>query len=96
MNSQPVSSLPDLLSACRAISAAAAIHRTAGFEQADALGVNQGSSSLFLIAELTCSCIACGGLAEEIQGAWIWEITDLLLDAWVELLAEDSFSPKHR
>ena len=84
----------------RAIAAAAPIHRSAGFEQAGAqVGSAQQQSQqnlLMHIAELTCGCVAFGGLAEDNEGTWIWEVTDVLLEAWVELLAEDSFSPKAR
>lgn len=84
----------------RAIGAAAGIHRSAGFVLADALVPRNpqaaAPSCLLSIADLTCACIACGGVAEENEGTWVAEATENLLDAWVELLAEDSFSPKAR
>lgn len=41
---------------------------------------------LFDVANMTRACISAGGLSEAAEGTWIAEVTDLLLDTWVELL----------
>lgn len=78
---------------CRAISAAAPVHRAAGFDRSCHAA---SGHSLLHVAELTCACIAHGGLAEDNEGMWAADAADLLLEAWVELLADDSFSPRAR
>ena len=75
---------------CRAIGAAAPVHRAAGFEAA-ALNVNRDggvSWAMDMVARLTCCCLQEGGAAEDASGTYAGEATDMLLEAWVELLAD--------
>ena len=37
---------------------------------------------------MSAACLGAGGLAEECEGTWAAEASDLLLDAWVELVLE--------
>ena len=94
-----------LLSACKALLAAAAVHRAAGFEAAGAgLGLEGaggmgaggagGGGVLALISALTTelfkSCPAAGaGLGLD----WDGEAAELLLETWVELVADPCRGP---
>ena len=94
-----------LLSACKALLAAAAVHRAAGFEAAAAglglegaggmgAGGGGGGGVLALISALTTelfkSCPAAGaGLGLD----WDGEAAELLLETWVELVADPCRGP---
>lgn len=73
----------------RALSMLASAHRARGFLQAGAQAPS-GQGPLEAVAAITAACIAAGGVSEEQEGLWAAEATDMLLDAWVELLFERS------
>ena len=72
---------------CRALNAAAAVHRLSGFERA---APSSGSSQGVLahLASLTQACVSAGGLEQGAEGGWAADAVDMLLDTWVELLQE--------
>ncbi|DBA87589.1 TPA: hypothetical protein ACH3X1_004612 [Trebouxia sp. C0004] len=74
-----------LLDACRALNAAASVHRLSGFETA-APGDGTNPGILAHLASLTQACIGAGGLEQGNEGGWATDAVDILLDAWVELL----------
>ncbi|DBA71387.1 TPA: hypothetical protein ACH3X2_011192 [Trebouxia sp. C0005] len=74
-----------LLDACRALNAAASVHRLSGFETA-APGDATNPGILAHLASLTQACIGAGGLEQGDEGGWAADAVDILLDAWVELL----------
>ena len=73
----------------RALSMLASVHRARGFLRAGAQAPS-GQGPLDAVAAITAACIAAGGVSEEQEGLWAAEATDMLLDAWVELLFERS------
>ena len=73
------------LSQCRALNAAASVHRLSGFETA-APGDGTSPGILAHLASLTEACIGAGGLEQGDEGGWAADAVDILLDAWVELL----------
>ena len=73
----------------RALSMLAAEHRAGGFVRAGAQAPSE-QGPLEAVAAITAACIAAGGVSEEQQGMWAAEASDMLLDAWVELLFERS------
>ncbi|KAL0051778.1 hypothetical protein WJX82_002011 [Trebouxia sp. C0006] len=74
-----------LLDACRALNAAASVHRLSGFDTA-APGDGTNPGILAHLASLTQACIGAGGLEQGDEGGWAADAVDILLDAWVELL----------
>ncbi len=70
---------------CRALNAAASVHRLSGFETA-APGDGTNPGILAHLASLTQACIGAGGLEQGNEGGWATDAVDILLDAWVELL----------
>lgn len=72
----------------RALSVLAPVHRAGGFARARLPGLPAAGGGLEAVAALTAACLGAGGLAEEAEGSWAAEASDLLLDAWVELLLE--------
>lgn len=81
-----------LLSACRCLLAAARVHRSAGFDAASAaLGLPAGSGGLLgLLSELTTAVLAAAGSD---PGWWETEASELLLETWVELVADPCRGP---
>ena len=80
----------DLSSVCRATAAAAAVHRAGGFEAAQQHAPNEAPAGfLAVLGALTEACVCGGGAAEEAEGSWLGQATELLLDAWVELCMDD-------
>ncbi len=71
----------------RALAALAPVHRAGGFARAGLPGMPAGGA-LEAVAEVTQACLGAGGLAEDANDSWPAEATDLLLDAWAELLLE--------
>lgn len=72
---------------CRALNAAASVHRLSGFERA-APGDSNQQGILTHVAALTQACISAGGLEQGGEGGWAADAVDMLLDTWVELLQE--------
>ena len=70
---------------CRALNAAASVHRLSGFETA-APGDGTNPGILAHLASLTRACIGAGGLEQGDEGGWAAGAVNILLDAWVELL----------
>lgn len=81
-----------LLSACRCLLAAARVHRSAGFDAASAaLGLPAGSGGLLgLLSDLTTAVLAAAGSD---PGWWENEASELLLEMWVELVADPCRGP---
>ncbi|PRW50955.1 exportin-4 isoform X1 [Chlorella sorokiniana] len=81
-----------LLSACRCLLAAARVHRSAGFDAASAaLGLPAGRGGLLgLLSELTTAVLAAAGAD---PGWWEGEASELLLEMWVELVADPCRGP---
>ncbi|KAI7838545.1 hypothetical protein COHA_007688 [Chlorella ohadii] len=81
-----------LLSACRCLLAAARVHRAGGFDAASpALGMPAGGGGLLgLLSELTTAVLAAAGSD---PGWWESEASELLLDMWVELVADPCRGP---
>lgn len=81
-----------LLSACRCLLAAARVHRAGGFDAASpALGMPTGGGGLLgLLSELTTAVLAAAGSD---PGWWESEASELLLDMWVELVADPCRGP---
>ncbi|KAK9812956.1 hypothetical protein WJX72_006385 [[Myrmecia] bisecta] len=80
-----------LLDACRAFAVAAPVHRAAGFERAMP-GDSSGSPSggvLMTLARLTQACIGAGGVRQALDVTWALNATDILVDAWADLLAQE-------
>lgn len=73
------------LCCCRALNAAASVHRLSGFQQA-VLGDRSTPGILLHVAALTQACVSAGGLEQGGEGGWAEDATELLLDTWVELL----------
>ncbi|BDA40620.1 probable Exportin-4 [Coccomyxa sp. Obi] len=76
----------ELLDACRALAVLAQVHRASGFGRVRVNKTNGSGGVLFDIANITRACISAGGLSEAAEGTWTAEVTNLLLDTWVELL----------
>ena len=76
-----------LIDCCRALTAAASVHRLSGFERA-APGDSNQQGILAHLAALTQACISAGGLEQGGEGGWAADAVDMLLDTWVELLQE--------
>lgn len=73
----------------RALAAAAPVHRAAGFERAAPPGSHFGASGVLgALGELTRAVVAAGGADEDAGGAWLGDAAEMLLEAWVELLAD--------
>lgn len=85
----------DMWPACRALAAAAPVHRAHGI-----LAAAQGSAiptpALDAVARLTSSLVQAGGLSSTQADSWQAQACAILLEAWVELLAEQSFSVRSR
>lgn len=81
-----------LLSASRCLLAAARVHRSAGFDAASAgLGLPAGSGGLLgLLSQLTTAVLAAGASD---PGWWEGEASELLLEMWVELVADPCRGP---
>ena len=73
---------------CRAIAAAAPVHRAGGFHRALPPGCSPElpRGALPAIAELTQQVLGAGGMDDD--GGWAFAATDLLLEAWSALLIE--------
>ncbi|KAL4443390.1 hypothetical protein ABPG75_011127 [Micractinium tetrahymenae] len=87
-----------LVSACRALLAAAAVHRSAGFEAASSgLGLDPASGGVLgLLSELTTAVLAvsagAAGSASDLED-WDAQAAELLLEMWVELVADPCRGP---
>lgn len=87
-----------LLATCRCLLAAARVHRAAGFEAAGpALGLAPGSDGsggvLALLSELTRAVLAAASGGPGGGPDWGEEASELLLEAWVELVADPCRGP---
>ena len=87
-----------LLSACKALLAAAAVHRAAGFEAAAAgLGLEGGGglggNVLALISALTTELFKRPSVGAGLGQDWDGEAAELLLETWVELVADPCRGP---
>jgi len=83
--------------AARALAAAAPVHRAAGFERAAPPGGGCGDSgALGALGALTRAAVGAGGAGEDAAGTWLGDATDMLLDAWVELLADHALGFRRR
>ena len=73
---------------CRAIAAAAPVHRANGFQRALPPGCSPQlpQGVLSAVAELTQQVLGAGGMDDD--GGWAFTATDLLLEAWSALLIE--------
>lgn len=65
---------------CRALAAAAPVHRAAGFQAACPPSAHIAGGATAAVARLTVSAISSGGLSERRAGEPIHEATDLLLE----------------
>ena len=75
---------------CRALAAAAPVHRAHGF-QAAARGARLPAAPLEAVAQLTYALIQAGALHSAHADSWLGEASAILLDAWVDLLADLSY-----
>lgn len=78
-----------MLGECRALNAAAAVHRLSGFERA-APGEKGQQGSLGYLTTLTQACISAGGVEQGDEGGWAADAVEMLLDTWVELLQDSA------
>ncbi|PSC75864.1 Armadillo-type fold [Micractinium conductrix] len=88
-----------LLSACRALLAAAGVHRAAGFDAASpALGLTAAGAAgtlgvLGVLSELTTAVLAAAADPPGEADDWAGEAADLLLEMWVELVYDSCRGP---
>lgn len=79
------------------MAAAAPVHRAAGFERAAPPGASFGAGgALGALGVLTRAAIAAGGAGEDAGGSWLGDATEMLLEAWVELLADHALGCHRR
>lgn len=75
----------------RAIAAAAAVHRASGFDAAFPVGsVGCPDGALGAVSALTEACVSSGGMSDDAEGEWLGVVTEMLLDAWMDLVVQDS------
>lgn len=73
------------------------MHRAAGFERAAPSGTSFGAGgALGTLGALTRAAIAAGGAGEDVGGTWLGDATEMLLEAWVELLADHALGCHRR
>lgn len=91
-----------LLAACRCLLAAARVHRAAGFDAASAAlglagsqpgGGQHGGGLLGLLGQLTTAVLAACPPGSDPGLGWEGEAAELLLECWVELVADPCRGP---
>ncbi|CAD7696668.1 unnamed protein product [Ostreobium quekettii] len=82
----------ELTDGCRAIFALALGHTAADLQCAAPPDQVPGGGILGRISGLLLACIAVGGLHEEAVGTWVGNCTDMLLEAWSNLVQSGSQS----
>lgn len=84
-----------LLAACRALLAAAAVHRAAGFEAASPdLGLGPASGGVLgVLSSLTTAVLSVSADGVPDPDDWDAQAAELLLEAWVELVADPYRGP---